>query len=99
MVNNKRPTQSKQEALEKKFLRYCKTVQWMNGKSGEEIKKCAETKIMENYPVDAKTIEDAIRDLDSEQNLRSTGISLTDLRAIEDVVKEWKKIEQTQEQK
>lgn len=83
--------------VDKQTFRYMKTVLWMDGKGPDVLQRCAETKIMENYPVDAKTLEEAEQMLKSQTGLRSTGISHTDLTAIGDCVKEWKRLQDQNE--
>lgn len=43
--------------------------------------------VMQNYPVDATTVEDAINFVETGDGLRRTNISMTDLYAIMEVMK------------
>jgi hypothetical protein len=43
--------------------------------------------VMQNYPVDATTVEDAINFVETGDGLRTTNISMTDIYAIMEVMK------------
>ena len=43
--------------------------------------------VMENYPVDANTVEDAINYVETGDGLRSTNVSMTDIYAIMEAMK------------
>ena len=43
--------------------------------------------VMENYPVDANTVEDAINYVETGDGLRTTNISMTDVYAIMEAMK------------
>lgn len=80
-----------QESQRKQVLRFMKTIAWMDGKTADDLTRLAETKILENYPVDATTFEEAVDMIEKGVGLSSTKLSRTDLKAIEEVVTQWKK--------
>ncbi len=71
-----------QGVLNKQGLRYIKTTLWCEGKTQEDFNRMLETKRMENYPTEAKTEEEAAKDIKEGTRLKSTGISETDRNAI-----------------
>jgi hypothetical protein len=79
------------ESQRKQVLRFMKTIAWMDGKTADDLTRLAETKTLENYPVDATTFEEAVDMIEKGLGLRSTRLSRTDLKAIEEVVTQWKK--------
>jgi len=64
-----------------------KTFVWASKKSIEELADLNRKGRMENYPVDATTVEDAINFVETGDCLRETNISMTDLYAIMEVMK------------
>jgi hypothetical protein len=77
----------------KRYLRYMKTFVWASKKSMEELLEINKKGQMENYPVDANTVEDAINYVETGDGLRTTNISMTDVYAIMEVLKH-KQVEQ-----
>jgi hypothetical protein len=77
----------------KRYLRYMKTFVWASKKSMEELLEINKKGQMENYPVDANTVEDAINYVETGDGLRTTNISMTDVYAIMEVMKH-KQVEQ-----
>jgi hypothetical protein len=78
----------------KRYLRYMKTFVWASKKSMEELLELNKKGEMQNYPVDANTVEDAINYVETGDGLRTTNISMTDVYAIMEVMKH-KQVEQT----
>jgi len=70
-----------------------KTFVWASKKSMEELLEINKKGQMENYPVDANTVEDAINYVETGDGLRTTNISMTDVYAIMEVLKH-KQVEQ-----
>ena len=70
-----------------------KTFVWASKKSMEELLEINKKGQMENYPVDANTVEDAINYVETGDGLRTTNISMTDVYAIMEVMKH-KQVEQ-----
>jgi hypothetical protein len=77
----------------KRYLRYMKTFVWASKKSMEELLEINKKGQLENYPVDANTVEDAINYVETGDGLRTTNISMTDVYAIMEVLKH-KQVEQ-----
>jgi hypothetical protein len=77
----------------KRYLRYMKTFVWASKKSMEELLEINKKGQLENYPVDANTVEDAINFVETGDGLRTTNISMTDVYAIMEVLKH-KQVEQ-----
>ncbi len=71
-----------------------KTFVWASKKSMEELLELNKKGEMQNYPVDANTVEDAINYVETGDGLRTTNISMTDVYAIMEVMKH-KQVEQT----
>jgi hypothetical protein len=70
-----------------------KTFVWASKKPMEELLEINKKGQMENYPVDANTVEDAINYVETGDGLRTTNISMTDVYAIMEVMKH-KQVEQ-----
>jgi len=83
----------KQAIDKKRYLRYMKTFVWASKKPMEELLEINKKGQMENYPVDANTVEDAINYVETGDGLRTTNISMTDVYAIMEVMKH-KQVEQ-----
>jgi hypothetical protein len=83
----------KQTIDKKRYLRYMKTFVWASKKPMEELLEINKKGQMENYPVDANTVEDAINYVETGDGLRTTNISMTDVYAIMEVMKH-KQVEQ-----
>jgi hypothetical protein len=71
----------------KQYLRYMKTFVWASKKSMEELLQINKKGVLENYPVDATTVEDAINFVETGDGLRTTNVSMTDVYAIMEVMK------------
>lgn len=83
----------KQKADKKQYLRYMKTFVWASKKNMDELLQINRKGELENYPVDAKTVEDAINYVETGDGLRTTKVSMTDVYAIMEVLKH-KQLEQ-----
>lgn len=70
-----------------------KTFVWASKKSMDELLQINKKGKLENYPVDANTVEDAINYVETGDGLRTTNISMTDVYAIMEVLKH-KQVEQ-----
>lgn len=70
----------------KQYLRYVKTFAWAIKKSQTEISEAVLKKRIEDYPVDAKDLRDAITCIETGEGLRPTGTSITDLYAIKEAL-------------
>lgn len=75
-----------QKINKKQYLRYMKTFVWAINHTKEEIDKAVIVGKVEDYPVDATTVEDAINFVETGECLRETKLSLTDLYAIKEVI-------------
>jgi predicted regulator of amino acid metabolism with ACT domain len=64
-----------------------KTFVWANRKPMEELLEINKKGVLENYPVDANTVEDAINFVETGDGLRTTNVSMTDVYAIMEVLK------------
>jgi predicted regulator of amino acid metabolism with ACT domain len=64
-----------------------KTFVWANRKPMEELLEINKKGVLENYPVDANTVEDAINYVETGDGLRTTNVSMTDVYAIMEVLK------------
>lgn len=71
----------------KQYLRYVKTFAWAIKKSQTEISEAVLKKRIEDYPVDARDLRDAITCIETGEGLRPTGTSITDLYAIKEALK------------
>lgn len=76
-----------QKIDKKQYLRYMKTFVWASKKSMDELLQINKKGLLENYPVDATTVEIAITMVESGEGLRQTNISMTDVYAIMEVMK------------
>jgi hypothetical protein len=83
----------KQKVDKKQYLRYMKTFVWASKKSMDELLQINKKGELENYPVDATTVEDAINFVETGDGLRTTKVSMTDVYAIMEVLKH-KQVEQ-----
>ena len=63
-----------------------KTFVWASRKSMDELLQINKKGQLENYPVDANTVEDAINFVETGDGLRTTNISMTDIYAIMEVM-------------
>lgn len=70
----------------KQYLRYVKTFAWAIKKSQTEISEAVLKKRIEDYPVDARDLRDAITCIETGEGLRPTGTSITDLYAIKEAL-------------
>lgn len=70
-----------------------KTFVWASKKSMDELLQINRKGKLENYPVDATTVEDAINYVETGDGLRTTKVSMTDVYAIMEVLKH-KQLEQ-----
>jgi len=70
----------------KQYLRYMKTYLWALRHSKEELMQVVAGKHMDNYPVSALSLDQAITDMEAESELRSTGLSITDMYAIKEAL-------------
>lgn len=64
-----------------------KTFVWASKKTMDELLQINKKGVLENYPVDANTVEDAINFVETGDGLRTTNISMTDIYAIMEVLK------------
>lgn len=64
-----------------------KTFIWASKKTMDELLQINKSGVLENYPVDANTVEDAINFVETGDGLRTTNISMTDIYAIMEVLK------------
>ena len=71
----------------RRYLRYMKTFVWASRKPMEELLEINKKGVLENYPVDANTVEDAINYVETGDGLRTTNVSMTDVYAIMEVLK------------
>jgi hypothetical protein len=76
----------KQKIDKRQYLRYMKTFVWAMRKSMEELLQVNKKGKLENYPVDANTVEDAINFVETGDGLRTTNVSMTDVYAIMEVM-------------
>jgi hypothetical protein len=76
-----------------------KTFVWASKKSMEELLQINKKGVLENYPVDATTVEDAINFVETGDGLRTTNVSMTDVYAIMEVMnhKEYEGMQNVQE--
>lgn len=77
----------KQKIDKRQYLRYMKTFVWASKKTMDELLQINKSGVLENYPVDANTVEDAINFVETGDGLRTTNISMTDIYAIMEVLK------------
>lgn len=70
----------------KQYLRYMKTFLWAKRKEKDELIEVVRGKKMDNYPTVASSLEQAVTDMEAESQLYSTGLSMTDLYAIKEVL-------------
>lgn len=70
----------------KQYLRYMKTYLWALRHSKEQLMSIVSGKHMDNYPVSALSLDQAITDMEADSELRSTGLSITDLYAIKEAL-------------
>lgn len=76
-----------QKIDKRQYLRYMKTFVWASKKTMEELAQINKKGVLENYPVNATTVEIAITMVESGEGLRQTNISMTDVYAIMEVMK------------
>ena len=70
----------------KQYLRYMKTYLWSLRQSKEELIQVVMGKHMDKYPVGAKSLEQAITDMEADSELGQTGLSITDMYAIKEAM-------------
>jgi len=70
----------------KQYLRYMKTYLWALRHSKEQLMQVVAGKYMDNYPVSALSLDQAITDMEAESELRQTGLSITDMYAIKEAL-------------
>jgi hypothetical protein len=70
----------------KQYLRYMKTYLWALRHTKEELMTIVSGKYMDNYPVSALSLDQAITDMEADSELRQTGLSITDLYAIKEAL-------------
>ena len=71
----------------RQYLRYMKTFVWAAKQDMSILLEINRKGVMENYPVDANTVEDAINYVETGDGLRSTNVSMTDIYAIMEAMK------------
>ena len=71
----------------RQYLRYMKTFVWAAKQDMSILLEINRKGVMENYPVDANTVEDAINYVETGDGLRSTKVSMTDIYAIMEAMK------------
>ena len=71
-----------QKIDKKQYLRYMKTFVWALRQDMDVLMNINTKGKMENYPVDAKNVEDAITMINAGDSLRETNVSATDVYAI-----------------
>lgn len=76
----------KSKINKKQYLRYVKTFAWAIKKSQVEISEAVLKKRIDDYPVDARDLRDAITCIETGEGLRPTGTSITDLYAIKEAL-------------
>lgn len=64
-----------------------KTFVWASKRGMDELLQINKKGVMENYPVDATTVEDAINFVETGDNLKTTNVSMTDVYAIMEILK------------
>lgn len=77
----------KQKIDKRQYLRYMKTFVWANHQPMEVLMDINKQGVMQNYPVDATTVEIAITMVESGEGLRDTHVSSTDIYAIMESMK------------
>jgi hypothetical protein len=70
----------------KQYLRYMKTFLWAKRRDKDELIQTVMGRHMDNYPASAISLEQAVTDMDAESELRQTGLSMTDMYAIKEVI-------------
>jgi len=70
----------------KQYLRYMKTYLFALRHTKEQLIQVVAGKHMDNYPASAISLEQAITDMEADSELRSTGLSITDLYAIKEAL-------------
>ena len=78
---------AKEKDMQSQFLRYDKTRLWCQNKTTEQLMEMVQAKKLDNYPARQLTLEQAAEDINSGENLQSTGMSNTDRNAIAHVMK------------
>lgn len=71
----------------KQYLRYVKTYAYAIRRTRAELLGIISLNKMKDYPVDHRTVEDSITDMEIGTGLRETNISNTDLYAIKEALK------------
>lgn len=75
-----------QKIHKKQYLRYVKTYAYAIRRTRAELMGIISLNRMSDYPVDHRTVEDAITDMEIGTGLRETNISNTDLYAIKEAL-------------
>jgi hypothetical protein len=70
----------------KQYLRYMKTYLFALRHSKEQLIQVVAGKHMDKYPASAISLEQAITDMEADSELRSTGLSITDMYAIKEAL-------------
>ena len=70
----------------KQYLRYMKTYLWALRHTKDELVKIVMGRHMDKYPASAASLEQAITDMEADSELRSTGLSITDMYAIKEAL-------------
>jgi hypothetical protein len=70
----------------RQYLRYMKTYLWALRHTKDELIKTVMGRHMDKYPASAISLEQAITDMEADSELRSTGLSITDMYAIKEAL-------------
>lgn len=79
---------SKGELIEKQMHRFMITQVWASYQTQDQILETIKNREMADYPVNAKTVDEAKEMITTHRDLRTTGISNTDKNAIAEVLGE-----------
>jgi len=70
----------------KQYLRYMKTYLWALRHTKDELIQVVMGRHMDEYPVNAISLEQAVTNMEAESELRQTGLSITDMYAIKEAI-------------
>jgi len=70
----------------RQYLRYMKTYLWALRHTKDELIQTVMGRHMDKYPASAASLEQAITDMEADSELRSTGLSITDMYAIKEAL-------------
>ena len=70
----------------RQYLRYMKTYLWALRHTKEQLIQVVMGRHMDKYPASAISLEQAITDMEADSELRSTGLSITDMYAIKEAL-------------